>query len=510
MDIAQRLIEIEAEVGRLSPVQKILLGTDGSVTQLLEAITGTTVSVRTKVQEVIPADMAVAGSLGVPEGDPVNHRIVELRAGGTDEVLIYAISYAPVGRLPQEFKDDLMKADIPIGRIIQHHHIEARREILGARVTPATEVQRGVFSLCRNEPLLSRQYRIVHGGEPLIHIEEQFPYNKFLDQRRVIVETPSRIHVGLIDMNGGSGRVDGGIGITLDDPGILIEAGHAAGIEVSGGDPVVRERIRTTATDVLAALGAGSGVSVVVRSSYASHIGLGSGSQTALATARAICELYGKSLPVRKLAQLAGRGGTSGIGTAAFENGGFIVDGGHRFGPGCDKSDFRPSSASRGIDPPPVIIRHDFPRDWNILLAIPDVPEGACGQRETDIFRHHCPVPVDEVRRYCHEILMRMLPAIAEGDIELFGSSINAIQTLGFKKVELGLQPPSVTGLLEAMRDAGATGAGMSSFGPALYAIGDTDMRSVEGAARSFMADNGGGTTLVTTARNRGAMVRAA
>ena len=34
MDIAHRLKEIEKHVGRLSPVQKILLGTDGSVTRI--------------------------------------------------------------------------------------------------------------------------------------------------------------------------------------------------------------------------------------------------------------------------------------------------------------------------------------------------------------------------------------------------------------------------------------------------------------------------------------------
>jgi len=508
MDIAQSLTDIEAQVGRLSPVQKILLGTDGSVTQLLEAITGKTVVVKTRLQEVVPADAAVAESLGVRTGEPVNHRIVELKACGEDGVLIYATSYAPVGRLPAEFRDDLMKADTPIGRIIQQHRIEARREIIGACVAPAPEIQRGVFSLCRNEPLLSRRYRIVHGGEPLIHIEEQFPYSQFLDQRRVIVETPSRIHVGLIDMHGGSGRVDGGIGIALEEPGVLIEAGHAQQIEVTGGDSTTRDRVRNTVAGVLAAIRAGGGVSIVVRSSYPSHVGLGSGSQTSLAAARAVCELYGNPLPVRELARLAGRGGTSGIGAAAFESGGFIVDGGHRFGPGCEKSDFRPSSAAAGVGTPPVIVRHEFPCGWKILVAIPDLPEGAYGQQEADIFRHHCPVPIGEVREYCHEVLMRMLPALAEHDLERFGSSINAIQGLGFKKVELSLRPPEVTGLLAAMREAGAAGAGMSSFGPAMYAIGDTDMRSIEGAARSFMQQHGGGTTLVTVARNRGAEVR--
>ena len=44
----------------------------------------------------------------------------------------------PVDRLAPEFRDDLMKADIPIGRIIERHHIEARREILTAQVTLTT------------------------------------------------------------------------------------------------------------------------------------------------------------------------------------------------------------------------------------------------------------------------------------------------------------------------------------------------------------------------------------
>lgn len=510
MNIARSLNEIEAQVGRLSPVQKILLGTDGSVTQLLEAITGKTVTVETRVQEIIPAAPSIAEQLGIHTGDPVNHRIVELSAGQGGEVLIYAISHAPVDRLPADFRDDLMKADIPIGRIIQQHHIEARREILHAAVTQAPEHQRGIFSLCKNELLLSRQYRIMHKGEPLIFIEEQFPYSKFLDHRRVVVETPSRIHVGLIDMHGGSGRVDGGIGITLDDPQILIEAEQGQGIEVHGGDESARDRIRKTATEVLEAIHVGGGAHIIVRSLFPSHVGLGSGSQLALATARAVCELYGKTLSVKDLARLAGRGGTSGIGTAAFEQGGFIVDGGHRFGPGLEKSDFLPSAAAKGVSPPPVIIRHNFPADWKILLAIPSLPEGASGMRETDIFRHNCPVPLTDVRAYCHEVLMRMLPGIAERDLDLFGSSINAIQDLGFKKVELGLQPPAVTELLEALRTAGAAGAGMSSFGPALYAIGDSDMRSIEQDAKSFMQEHGGGTTLITTARNRGADVRVA
>ncbi|MFA4825055.1 MAG: beta-ribofuranosylaminobenzene 5'-phosphate synthase [Methanoregula sp.] len=510
MDVSGSIRDIEEQVGRLSRVQKILLGTDGSVTQLLEAITGHAVTVKTLVQEIIPADAQIAGRVEVSEGEPVNHRVVELRDTVTNDLLIYAISETPVERLSPSFKKDLMMADIPIGKIIKQHHIEARREILSARVTAATPEAGSIFSLCPKEPVLSRQYQIIHQNRPLIFIEEQFPYNQFLDERRIVVNTPSRIHVSLIDMHGGSGRVDGGIGITLNDPGILLEVQQSPDIKVTGCDAATQERVSGIASQVLRQIHAGAGASIRVRSLYPAHTGLGSGSQLALATARAICELYGKNVPVTELAQLAGRGGTSGIGTAAFEHGGFIIDGGHRFGPGGDKTDFRPSSASRGVHPPPVIARHDFPAEWKILLATPDIPAGASGAMEAGIFRSHCPVPLGEVQALCHEVLMRMLPGIVEHDLDLFGSSINAVQSLGFKKVELGLQPQEVTGLLNVMRSAGAAGAGMSSFGPTVYAVGDTGMNAIEQAAQSFMKESGGGTTLITSARNTGAMIRVA
>ena len=508
MDIVLSLNEIEKQVGRLSPMQKFLLGTDGSVTQILEAITGNPVVIETQVQKIIGADPVTAERLGIKQGDPVNYRIVAIKTAASGEVLIYAISHTPIGRLSQEFKDDLMRADIPIGRIIQNHRIEARREILNARVVPASEEAGRIFSLCGHEPLLIRQYRIIHDGKPLIFIEEQFPYNRFLDERRVIVRTPSRLHLTLIDMHGGSGRVDGGVGITLNDPGILLEVRQSPVLEVLGCNSETRDRVMHTARQVLKSLHAGGNVSITVREFYPSHIGLGSGTQMMLAVAKGIAEIYGRSLPVKELALLVSRGGTSGIGTAAFEAGGFIIDGGHSFGKGCQKSEFRPSAASAGIRSPPVIVHHEFPPDWRILLAMPNFPAGASGMKETDIFKTRCPVPLAEVQALCHEILMRMLPGIIERDIDLFGSSVNTIQDLGFKKVELGLQPEQIPELIEIMRSSGAAGAGLSSFGPTVYAIDDSDMKGVEQAATVFMKDHGGGSTLITSARNKGASVR--
>ncbi|MDK2973855.1 MAG: beta-ribofuranosylaminobenzene 5-phosphate synthase [Methanofollis sp.] len=505
-NITGKLRELEKEVGALSPMQKILLGTDGSVTTLLENALGCEVTVHTLSQEVVSADEHTAASLGICPGEQVNHRIVTLNESGSGKALLYAVSDTPLSRLDPSFRDDLMRADIPIGRIMRMHRIEARREIDDVRMCRAGSAISDVFGIFRHEPLLSRRYRIITGGEPLIAIRETFPYCNFTDEAGVIVEATARIHMALIDMNGSSGRVDGGIGLSVEDPAVVVAAKRSGELSVRG-EGESAERVKKTAETILAALGVRGGAEITVHRTYPGHIGLGSGTQLDLAIARALCELY-RPMPVREIAAIAGRGGTSGIGTAVFESGGFILDGGHSFGPSGEKSDFRPSSASGGVRPAPVLFRHPFPEDWQILLATPDVQAGASGRAEADIFRRHCPVPVGDVQALCHAVLMQMLPGIVEKDLDLFGTAVNAIQGLGLKRVEHSLQPPLIRDLVAALGTTDAAGVGLSSFGPTVYAIGDTGMQDALSAAKGAMAETGG-TMVLTRARNRGAEVRA-
>ena len=121
----------------LSSVQKILLATDGSITRILEAIRGGSIIVETITQELINADMETSDILDIDLGSTVNYRVVNLR--DSKKVLIRAVSHAPVERLPQEFREDIMKKDKPIGRIMAKLRIEARREIKGFKIIKADE-----------------------------------------------------------------------------------------------------------------------------------------------------------------------------------------------------------------------------------------------------------------------------------------------------------------------------------------------------------------------------------
>jgi beta-ribofuranosylaminobenzene 5'-phosphate synthase len=296
----------------------------------------------------------------------------------------------------------------------------------------------------------------------------------------------------LIDMNGQLGRVDGGIGITLEDPYILITAKRADTVTVRG-DPELNERMKRAGEIICP----GCGIEIDIKKSYWNHIGLGSGTQAALAAGMAMSILYDLKLTPRQIAEKVGRGGTSGIGIGSFERGGFILDGGHRMEA---KNAFLPSSFSKGVPPAPILCQRDFP-DWDIVLAIPPT-KGAHDLYEKDVFANVCPIPLNEVEKLSHIILMQMLPALAEEDMDNFGKAVNAIQEVGFKRREVDLQP-TARGLIQALLSGGAAGAGLSSFGPAVYAITDQPAK-VEAAAKSYDRDC---TVIRTKARNKGAEI---
>jgi beta-ribofuranosylaminobenzene 5'-phosphate synthase len=162
----------------LSKWQRLLLMTDGSVTTLLEVLTGKPIVVKTLLQQVVRADTERAAALDVEEGDNINYRVVVLKNDDDDRPLIYAESYTPIARVQKEFRHDLMKADIPIGRILTQRRIESRREIRKVNTTSNDELS-DLFGVAHDVPLLSRTYDIISHGMVLIRITETFPSTSF-------------------------------------------------------------------------------------------------------------------------------------------------------------------------------------------------------------------------------------------------------------------------------------------------------------------------------------------
>ncbi len=310
----------------------------------------------------------------------------------------------------------------------------------------------------------------------------------------VRIKAPSRIHITLIDLNGSIGRVDGGIGLALEFPYIEIKASDCDEVIVIG-DFENRGRFENVATKFHEKFG--KGIEVEILESFPSHIGLGSGTQISLAVGKAYAELHGMDMSVREIAEFTGRGGTSGIGVAVFEHGGFIVDGGHSR---RQKSGFLPSSFSRA-PPPPVIARYDFP-DWEVHLFVP-TQKGFAGLKEKDLFERNTPVSMGDVRALSHIILMKLMPAIVEHDLDELSKAVYRIQHLGFKKAEVSQYGDVAWGFIELLKDYGAVG--LSSTGPTLYFIGS---RKHAREGERYLEEKGIEHWYVRSrARNRGAEV---
>ncbi len=170
------LEEFAREV-KLSPLHRILLTTDGSITRILEALEGCTVDVETVLQKVVRATPEIAEVLQIEAGEEVNHRVVNLRS--CRRTLVRATSYAPLSRLEPEFREAVMRADKPIGRIMAELELESRREILGFSAISASAELARVFGIAQGELLLERRYIIVYRRAPLLYITEVFPHSFF-------------------------------------------------------------------------------------------------------------------------------------------------------------------------------------------------------------------------------------------------------------------------------------------------------------------------------------------
>ncbi|MHC1584792.1 MAG: beta-ribofuranosylaminobenzene 5'-phosphate synthase [Candidatus Syntropharchaeia archaeon] len=276
---------------------------------------------------------------------------------------------------------------------------------------------------------------------------------------KAIIKSPSRLHFTLIDLNGELGRIDGGIGVALKNPHLEVEVSIAEEDKIPERAMSVVERMREKLT-------LKNRYRIEIVNPLPSHVGLGSQTQLSLSIAKGIALLEKKNFSVLELARIVRRGGTSGIGIAAFEKGGFILDGGHS---SSVKDSFLPSAVSHA-PPPPIIFQHPLPEDWYFVIAIPDVKRGAHGKEEIDIFQRYCPIQREEIEKLTRIILMKTLPSIVEEDITTFGESLTMIQGIGFKRIECELQDEIVRDLFDYFRD-NSEGYGMSSFGPTVYAI---------------------------------------
>jgi beta-ribofuranosylaminobenzene 5'-phosphate synthase len=311
--------------------------------------------------------------------------------------------------------------------------------------------------------------------------------------RQVCVTAPARLHMGFLDLNGSLGRHFGSIGVAVNELATrLVISSSTAGLQASG--PQANSALKS-AKLFCDAMGLGDCVRIHVEEAIPGHIGLGSGTQLALATGAGLAAYFGLDLSVREIARMVDRGARSGIGIAVFEQGGLIVDGG------------------RGslTETPPVISRMDVPQEWRFILLFDARGQGLHGAQEIEAFQALPPFPAGETARLCHRVLMQGLPALAESDLTGFGAVITDLQkSVGdhFAPVQGGrFTSPEVGAALNWLGEQGAAGLGQSSWGPTGFCLVENSARATEliDSARSRYPML---SLMLSTARNQGAEVR--
>jgi len=277
------------------------------------------------------------------------------------------------------------------------------------------------------------------------------------DRASVFVETPARLHFGVLDLRGELGRCFGGLGAAIPSPSLLLEARPGDQVVAEGPDADRAEEFARRFLDSQALSG---GVELRVHRAIPAHSGLGSGTQLGLAVGRALAELHGLDLGPVELARATGRGRRSAIGTWAFQLGGFIVEGGRRVG---------------SSDLAPLLARYSVPPSWHYVVAVPRGGRGLSGEEEARAFEELPSPPEGEPEKVAHLVLMQLLPALVEQDLSSFGQALSAIQRITgawFATQQGGVFAPGPTEkLIGMMEGCGAAGVGQSSWGPTAYGL---------------------------------------
>jgi beta-ribofuranosylaminobenzene 5'-phosphate synthase len=327
---------------------------------------------------------------------------------------------------------------------------------------------------------------------------------------RTIVEAGARLHLGFLDLNGACGRRYGSIGVALERPRCIVEASSGlAGDRIATAEP-----IRAIQARLEPELG-GDAVAVRLVEAIPHHAGFGAGTQLALAVALAASRAAGRPLPIRELARRLGRGQRSGIGVAAFERGGLVIDAGHPTEEDHDTTGESDGGESDGPEPPPVIFQHPLPDDWCFVLATPRAAPGLSGSAERRAFEDLPPMDAERVGRICRLTLMQVAPAVLSRDIRSFGAAITEIQeAVGeYFAPYQGGRFASQTGceVAELARARGASGVGQSSWGPTVFALvrGESAARGLADAVRGAFGERLAWVG-VSRARNHGASCREA
>lgn len=276
----------------------------------------------------------------------------------------------------------------------------------------------------------------------------------------VQVSAAARLHFGLAGLSRREGPSFGGLGMMIDRPRAIIHIEPALRWPNSRGACDRCLAVCRRAHEAWDRRREMPAVACRVIQRMPMHCGLGTGTQIAFAAAagmRALLDL--PPAPTDRLAHVAGRGARSAVGAHGFAKGGLIWETGRM--PGDQLGHLAQRVA--------------VPAAWRVVLAIPQNEEGLSGPAETAAFAK-LPSPAPGITHRLRELAEQaVIPAVRSRDFEGFSTAVFDYCRLSgsmFAPVQGGDYASSkIAARVEALRKAGVSGVGQSSWGPTVFAL---------------------------------------
>jgi chorismate-pyruvate lyase len=170
----QRPAELsDVRFDQLSPFLRAMLVIDGTVTKILEAYQCEPVEVHrlTQIKEPLASPDPW---LAAPVGAATAHRFVMLVGRHSDRLYAFAESRILLERLSPSMRDGLDTDSGGLGKILLKQEAETRREGLWFGIETRRDLPAVVAARSDGE-FVTRAYRVIAKGEPIMMITERFP-----------------------------------------------------------------------------------------------------------------------------------------------------------------------------------------------------------------------------------------------------------------------------------------------------------------------------------------------
>jgi chorismate-pyruvate lyase len=176
-DLQQSLTRHHINPSELSTFQRLLLTTDGTLTDILEAYMLEEVQVIKLSEELVSITHDIL-PMKLNKGTEVIARNILLRGRISRKNLVYAESVIVPERLDETYRDELLKTKTPLSQIWLEQRIETFKEILDSGKEPANGLS-NYFNIEPEENMLFRTYAVFSNRKSTMMITEKFPESYF-------------------------------------------------------------------------------------------------------------------------------------------------------------------------------------------------------------------------------------------------------------------------------------------------------------------------------------------